>query len=82
MWEAPVKIQRTSVRVPLDYQVARLVSEPLYFAAKKTGLPPKPVDTVHSPFAPAGIATHLFPLATPPLYKSPTSLTGSGMTPQ
>jgi hypothetical protein len=66
----------------LDYQPARLLGEPLYLATKKTGLPANPVDTVRSPLAPAGTATHVFPLAVPPLYKSPTSLKGSGMTPQ
>src|SRR5262249_35228024 len=63
--------------------ISPILGEPPHLVtAKKTGLLAKPVDGVHSPPASAGTATHVFPLATPPLYKSPTSLRASGMTPK
>jgi hypothetical protein len=55
---------------------------PWGYGLKKTGLPPNPVGTVQSPSAPAGMATHTFPSATRPLYSSPMSSKGVGMTPQ
>ena len=57
-------------------------SEPVtHFVVKKTGSP-IPEVTAHNPSAPSGTDTHAFPLATPPLYSSPTSANGSGITPQ
>jgi hypothetical protein len=69
---------RSDVRQPISAH-----SGPqFYFAAKNTGLPTNPVETVQGPSAPAGTATHVLPLATPSLYRSPMSLSGLGMTPQ
>ena len=73
---------------PSFHQVSEfgeVVGEPWRLADRllsgKTGSP-KLVETVHSPSAPAGTATQTFPWAEPPLYSAPTSLDGSGMTPQ
>jgi hypothetical protein len=74
--------QREQERVRVRVQKHRVADAMRsYLVLKKAGSP-NPVASVHSPSAPAGTATHTFPLATPPLYRSPTSLNELGMTPQ